>query len=79
MCSKKKILALGASEKNAIAIGEDGILNDEGLRSKDEFVQHKILDVVGDLYLLQYNIIGGFEGYKSGHSHNNQLLRKTYR
>ena len=64
------------SEKNAIAIGKDGILNDEGLRSKDEFVQHKILDVVGDLYLLQYNIIGEFEGYKSGHTQNNLLLKK---
>ena len=73
---KEKNLALGASEKNAIAIGEDGILNDEGLRSKDEFVQHKILDVVGDLYLLQYNIIGEFEGYKSGHTQNNLLLKK---
>ena len=50
---KDKNLALGASEKNAIAIGEDGIINEEGLRSKDEFVKHKILDVVGDLYLLQ--------------------------
>ena len=73
---KEQNLALGASEKNAIAIGEDGILNEEGLRSKDEFVKHKILDVVGDLYLLQYNIIGAFEGYKSGHTQNNLLLKK---
>ena len=73
---KDKNLALGASEKNAIAIGEDGIINEEGLRSKDEFVKHKILDVVGDLYLLQYNIIGEFEGYKSGHTQNNLLLKK---
>ena len=72
----KKNLALGASEKNAIAIGEDGILNEEGMRTKDELVKHKILDVVGDLYLLQYNIIGAFEGYKSGHTQNNLLLRK---
>ena len=67
---------LGASEKNAIAIGENEILNEEGLRSEDEFVKHKILDVIGDLYLLKHNLIGSFEGYKSGHSHNNQLLRK---
>ena len=72
----KKNLALWASEKNAIAIGEDGILNEEGMRTKDELVKHKILDVVGDLYLLQYNIIGAFEGYKSGHTQNNLLLRK---
>ncbi len=73
---KKENLALGASEKNAIAIGENEILNEEGLRSEDEFVKHKILDVIGDLYLLKHNLIGSFEGYKSGHSHNNQLLRK---
>ena len=73
---KKENLALGASEKNAIAIGEYEILNEEGLRSEDEFVKHKILDVIGDLYLLKHNLIGSFEGYKSGHSHNNQLLRK---
>ena len=52
------------------------IVNEDGLRYKDEFVKHKILDVIGDLYLLKHNLIGSFEGYKSGHSHNNQLLRK---
>ena len=72
---KDKNLALGASEKNAIAIGEDGIINEEGLRSKDEFVKHKILDVVGDLYLLQYNIIGEFEGYKLSLIHISEPTR----
>ena len=62
---KKNSLALGASQKNAIAIKDNEILNEEGLRSKDELVKHKILDVIGDLYLLQHNLIGEFEGYKS--------------
>ena len=69
-------LALGASVANAIAIGEDGILNEEGLRFDDEFVKHKMLDAIGDLYLLGHNLIGQFSGYKSGHSLNNELLRK---
>ena len=69
-------LALGASVANAIAIGEDGIVNEEGLRFDDEFVKHKMLDAIGDLYLLGHNLIGQFTGYKSGHSLNNELLRK---
>ena len=69
-------LALGASVANAIAVGEDGILNEEGLRFDDEFVKHKMLDAIGDLYLLGHNLIGQFSGYKSGHSLNNELLRK---
>ena len=73
---KKNNLALGGSEKNAVVIGEDEILNDEGLRSSEELVKHKILDVIGDLYLLQYNIVAEFEGYKSGHSLNNLLLNR---
>ena len=73
---KENNLALGASQKNAIAIKDNEILNEEGLRSKDELVKHKILDVIGDLYLLQHNLIGEFEGYKSGHTQNNLLLRK---
>lgn len=73
---KKNNLALGGSEKNAVVIGEDEILNDEGLRSSEELVKHKILDVIGDLYLLQYNIMAEFEGYKSGHSLNNLLLNR---
>ena len=73
---KKNNLALGGSEKNAVVIGEDEILNDEGLRSSEELVKHKILDVIGDLYLLQYNIVAEFEGYKSGHSLNNLLQNR---
>ena len=73
---KKNKLALGGSEKNAVVIGEDEILNEEGLRSSQELVKHKILDVIGDLYLLQYNIVAEFEGFKSGHSLNNLLLKR---
>lgn len=73
---QSKGLALGANVDNAIAIGEHGILNKEGLRFDDEFVKHKILDAIGDLYLLGHNLIGQFSGYKSGHSLNNELLRK---
>ena len=69
-------LALGASVANAIAIGEDGIVNEEGLRFDDEFVKHKMLDAIGDLYLLGHNLIGEYYGFKSGHELNNQLLRK---
>ena len=69
-------LALGASVSNAIAVGEEGIDNEEGLRFDDEFVKHKMLDAIGDLYLLGHNLIGEFTGYKSGHFLNNELLRK---
>jgi len=73
---QSKGLALGASENNAIVVGEDGLLNEDGLRFDDEFVKHKMLDAIGDLYLLGHNLIGQFSGYKSGHSLNNELLRK---
>ena len=69
-------LALGASVSNAIVFGEDEIINDEGLRFNDEIVKHKMLDAIGDLYLLGGNLIGEFSGYKSGHELNNKLLRK---
>lgn len=69
-------LALGASMKNAIAIGDDKILNDDGLRIENEMIIHKILDSIGDLYLLGHNLVGSFEGYKSGHTVNNRLLRE---
>ena len=62
--------------KNAIAIGDKGILNGEGMRFEDEMVKHKILDAIGDLYLLGHNLVGSFEGYKSGHKVNNALLRE---
>ena len=62
--------------KNAIALGDDSILNEEGIRFEDEMVKHKILDSIGDLYLLGHNLVGSFEGYKSGHTVNNALLRE---
>ena len=73
---KTKGLSLGASVANAIAFGENEIINEEGLRFNDEIVKHKMLDAIGDLYLLGGNLIGEFSGYKSGHALNNQLLRK---
>jgi UDP-3-O-[3-hydroxymyristoyl] N-acetylglucosamine deacetylase len=69
-------LALGGTLDNAIVLDDAGIMNEEGLRSRDEFVKHKILDAIGDLYLLGHGIIGAFSGYKSGHGLNNQLLRE---
>lgn len=68
-------LALGGSLDNAIVVDDHGIVNEDGLRFADEFVRHKMLDAIGDLYLLGYSIIGQFDGYKSGHALNNQLLR----
>ena len=70
--------ALGGSLENAVVIGENDILNKEGLRFKDEFVRHKILDSIGDLYLSGYSIEGYFNGKKSGHSLNNELLKKLF-
>lgn len=68
-------LARGASLDNAVAIDDFRVLNEEGLRYEDEFVKHKILDAVGDLYLLGSSLIGAFSGHKSGHALNNKLLR----
>ncbi len=69
-------LARGGSLDNAVVVDDYRILNDEGLRLEDEFVKHKILDAIGDLYLLGHSVIGAFAGYKSGHGPNNALLRK---
>ncbi len=69
-------LALGASVDNAIALDDYRIVNEDGLRYEDEFVRHKVLDAIGDLYLLGHSLIGAFSGYKSGHEVNNKLLRK---
>lgn len=69
-------LARGASLDNAIAIDDFRILNEDGLRYENEFVKHKILDAVGDLYLLGSSLVGAFSGYKSGHALNNRLLRE---
>ncbi|MEZ5498575.1 MAG: UDP-3-O-acyl-N-acetylglucosamine deacetylase [Steroidobacteraceae bacterium] len=68
-------LALGGNLDNAIVLDDSGVLNAEGLRYRDEFVKHKILDAIGDLYLLGHSLIGEFSGYKSGHALNNRLLR----
>jgi len=68
-------LALGGSLDNAIVLDDYRVVNEEGLRYEDEFVKHKILDAVGDLYLMGHPIIGAYYAYKSGHGLNNQLLR----
>ena len=68
-------LAMGGSLDNAVVLDEYRILNSDGLRYDDEFVKHKALDAIGDLYLLGHPIIGAFSGFKSGHAMNNQLLR----
>ncbi len=72
---RERNLGLGGSMDNAIVLDEFRVLNDDGLRYGDEFVRHKILDAVGDLYLAGHAIIGAFEGYKSGHALNNKLVR----
>jgi UDP-3-O-[3-hydroxymyristoyl] N-acetylglucosamine deacetylase len=69
-------LALGGSLDNAIVMDEYRVLNSDGLRYDDEFVKHKVLDAIGDLYLLGHPVIGAFSGYKSGHALNNLLLRR---
>ncbi len=68
-------LALGGSLDNAVVVDDYRILNEDGLRYEDEFVKHKVLDAIGDLYLLGHSLIGAFSGYKSGHALNNKLLR----
>jgi UDP-3-O-[3-hydroxymyristoyl] N-acetylglucosamine deacetylase len=68
-------LAQGGSLDNAVVMDEFRVLNEDGLRYSDEFVRHKILDAVGDLYLLGHPLIGAFSGHKSGHALNNKLLR----
>jgi len=68
-------LALGGSMDNAVVLDDYRVLNSDGLRYDDEFVRHKILDAIGDLYLLGHSLIGAFSGYKSGHGLNNTLLR----
>jgi UDP-3-O-[3-hydroxymyristoyl] N-acetylglucosamine deacetylase len=73
---RSKNLALGGTMENAIVLDDTKVLNEEGLRYEDEFVKHKILDAIGDLYLLGRGILGEFSGFKSGHALNNRLLRK---
>ncbi|MBP1148455.1 MULTISPECIES: UDP-3-O-acyl-N-acetylglucosamine deacetylase [Methylocaldum] len=71
---RKRRLALGGSMDNAIVVDNYRVLNEDGLRYADEFVKHKILDAIGDLYLLGHSLIGSFTGHKSGHGLNNRLL-----
>lgn len=73
---RKNNLALGGSVNNAIVIDDYKVINDEGVRFQDEFVKHKILDAIGDLYLLGHGLIGAFSAFKSGHHLNNLLLRE---
>jgi UDP-3-O-[3-hydroxymyristoyl] N-acetylglucosamine deacetylase len=70
-------LALGGSLENAIVMDEYRVLNADGLRYADEFVRHKVLDAIGDLYLIGHPIVGAFSAHKSGHALNNQLVRKV--
>jgi UDP-3-O-[3-hydroxymyristoyl] N-acetylglucosamine deacetylase len=72
-------LGRGGSLDNAIVLDDYRILNDDGLRYENEFVRHKILDAIGDLYLLGHSVIGEFSGFKSGHGLNNMLLRELVR
>ena len=72
---REKNLVLGGSLNNAVVVDDYRVLNEDGLRYDDEFVKHKILDAIGDLYLLGHSLIGAFEGNKSGHALNNRLLR----
>jgi UDP-3-O-[3-hydroxymyristoyl] N-acetylglucosamine deacetylase len=72
---REKNLARGGSLDNAVVVDDYRVLNEDGLRYEDEFVKHKILDAIGDLYLLGHSLIGAFSGNKSGHELNNCLLR----
>ena len=73
---RKQNLTLGGTMDNAIVLDDFRVLNEDGLRYEDEFVKHKILDAIGDLYLVGHSLIGAFRGHKSGHGLNNLLLRK---
>jgi UDP-3-O-[3-hydroxymyristoyl] N-acetylglucosamine deacetylase len=72
---RERNLVLGGSMDNAVVLDDYRVLNENGLRYEDEFVKHKVLDAIGDLYLLGHGLIGSFSGYKSGHELNNLLLR----
>ncbi|MBX4180703.1 UDP-3-O-acyl-N-acetylglucosamine deacetylase [Sodalis sp. CWE] len=81
MCDIKRLqscgLALGGSFDCAIVINNYRIMNKDGLRFEDEFIRHKVLDAIGDLFICGYNIIGAFSAFKSGHTMNNKLLKKV--
>jgi len=73
---RERNLVLGGSLDNAVVVDDYRILNEDGLRYADECVKHKILDAIGDLYLLGHSLIGAFKGHKSGHALNNTLIRE---
>ena len=73
---RERNLVLGGSMDNAVVLDDYRVLNEDGLRYEDEFVKHKVLDAIGDLYLLGHGLIGAYSGYKSGHELNNLLLRE---
>ena len=73
---RERNLVLGGSMDNAVVLDDYRVLNEDGLRYEDEFVKHKMLDAIGDLYLLGHSLIGAYSGYKSGHGLNNLLLRE---
>jgi UDP-3-O-[3-hydroxymyristoyl] N-acetylglucosamine deacetylase len=73
---KSRGYARGGSLENAVVVGDSGVLNEGGLRFADEFVRHKILDSIGDLWLMGAQVIGHFIGYKSGHTLNHRLIHK---
>jgi UDP-3-O-[3-hydroxymyristoyl] N-acetylglucosamine deacetylase len=73
---RSRNLGLGGSLENAIVLDEYRVINPDGLRYADEFIRHKILDAVGDLYTLGHGIIGAFHGHKAGHAINNLLVRE---
>lgn len=75
---RKNGLALGGSLDNAIVLTESSVMNEDGLRFADEFIRHKLLDAIGDLYLAGGPILGAYDGFKGGHALNNQLLRKLF-
>ncbi|MCC6598527.1 MAG: UDP-3-O-acyl-N-acetylglucosamine deacetylase [Alphaproteobacteria bacterium] len=75
---RSKGLALGGSLDNAIVLDQKGVMNPDGLRHEDEFIRHKLLDAIGDLYLAGAPIIGAYEGYKAGHAINNAVLRALF-
>ena len=76
---KKKGLAKGGSLENAVVVKGKEILNPEGLRNQKEFVNHKILDCIGDLYTTGYRIVGSIKCSQGGHYLTNQLLRKVFK
>lgn len=75
---RSKGLALGGSLENAIVLDQTSVLNPEGLRRADEFIRHKLLDAIGDLYLAGHQILGAYDGFKAGHAMNNEILKALF-